>query len=222
MFKVLSETFNRDQTGEVAANPVHLLLALRDTIINQEFDKEKEDIYIDTILAKITEKYKDYIGDEINKAYVDSYSSYGQNMFDHYIDYAIHWLDDKDYRDPDTGTAYDRDALHDELVKIERPGKIANYSDFRNDVVRFALMYRSKNDGENPKWNAYSPFKKIIEKELFSKTENLLPVISFTSKRSEEDQTKHEGFVKRMIEKGYTERQIRIIVDWYMMMKKNS
>lgn len=222
MFKVLSETFNKDQTGEVAANPVHLLLALRDTITNQEFDKDREEHYINTILSKITEKYKDFIGDEINKAYVDSYSSYGQNMFDNYINYAIHWLDDKDYRDPDTGTSYGRDMLHDELVKIERPGKISNYSDFRNDLVRFVLMARGKNKGKNPKWDSYSPFKKIIEKELFAKTENLLPVISFKSKRSEEDQKSHEGFVNRMKEKGYTERQIRIIVDWYMMMKKNS
>jgi serine protein kinase len=223
MFKVLSETFNRDQTGEVAANPVHLLAVLRDTIKNNEYDRDTEDHYINTIVNKITEKYKDFIGDEINKAYVDSYSSYGQNIFDNYITYAIHYLDEKDYRDPDTGALWDLDMLDDELVKIEGPGNIRNTQDFRNEVVRFALMARNQNDGENPKWTEYEPFKRIIEKELFAKTEDLLPVISFKgAKKSDEDEKKHHAFVEKMRNNGYTDRQIRILVDWYMMVRKNS
>lgn len=221
MFKVLSETFNKDQSGEIAANPVHLLAVLRDTIKNNEYDVDTESHLIDTIIAKITEKYKDFIGDEINKAYVDSYSSYGQNIFENYINYAIHYLDDKDYRDPDTDAIYDLDMLDEALSKIERPGKIINAQDFRNDVVRFALMKKGK-DGKYPSWTEFEPFKRIIEKELFAKTEDLLPVISFKSKKTEDDDKKHAAFVDRMLERGYTKRQIRILVDWYMMVRKNS
>lgn len=223
MFKVLSETFNKDQSGEVAANPVHLLLVLRDMIRNNEYDKETESHYIDTIIDKITEKYKDFIGDEINKAYVDSYSNYGQNIFDNYITYAMHYLDDKDYRDPDTGALWDVDMLDDLLKGIEKPGKIMNTQDFRQEVVRFALVSRAENDGKNPRWTDYEAFKRIIEKELFAKTEDLLPVISFTgAKKSDEDTKKHNAFVDKMKNNGYTERQIRILVDWYMMVRKNS
>ena len=38
------------------------------------------------------------------------------------------------------------------------------------------------------------------------KTEDLLPVISFNAKTSAEDQKKHEDFVNRMMEKGYTQK----------------
>ena len=39
---------------------------------------------------------------------------------------------------------------------------------------------------------------------MFSNTEELLPVISFNSKTSAEEQKKHDNFVERMMEKGYT------------------
>src|SRR5690606_16149951 len=112
-------------------------------------------------------------------------------------------LDDKDYRDPDTGALWDLDILEDALMTIERPAKIHNARDFRSEVVRFALRCRAENDGANPKWTEWEPFKRVVEKELFSKTEDLLPVISFRgSKKSDEDQDKHNSFVKKMIENG--------------------
>ncbi len=48
----------------------------------------------------------------------------------------------------------------------------------------------------------------VIEKKMFSNTEELLPVISFSAKASEEDEKKHANFVSRMVEKGYTEKQV--------------
>ena len=41
---------------------------------------------------------------------------------------------------------------------------------------------------------------------MFSNTEDLLPVISFNAKASKEDQKKHNDFVVRMVERGYTSR----------------
>lgn len=42
---------------------------------------------------------------------------------------------------------------------------------------------------------------------MFSNTEDLLPVISFNAKTSSDDQKKHDDFVARMMEKGYTENK---------------
>jgi predicted Ser/Thr protein kinase len=46
-----------------------------------------------------------------------------------------------------------------------------------------------------------------------------LPVISFGSKKDGETEKKHEQFVERMVARGYTERQVRRLVDWYMRVK---
>ena len=57
---------------------------------------------------------------------------------------------------------------------------------------------------------------------MFSNTEDLLPVISFNAKASAEDKSKHEDFVQRMVEKGYTERQVRLLSEWYLRVRKSS
>ena len=60
----------------------------------------------------------------------------------------------------------------------------------------------------------------MIEKRIFSQVEDLLPVISFGSKKDGETEKKHSEFVKRMVERGYTERQVRRLVEWYMRVKQ--
>ena len=62
----------------------------------------------------------------------------------------------------------------------------------------------------------------MIEKKMFSNTEDLLPVISFNAKASADDQKKHEDFVHRMVEKGYTEKQVRLLSEWYLRVRKAS
>jgi len=42
---------------------------------------------------------------------------------------------------------------------------------------------------------------------MFSNTEELLPVISFTAKASADEAKTHEDFVNRMVDKGYTGKQ---------------
>ena len=57
---------------------------------------------------------------------------------------------------------------------------------------------------------------------MFSNSEELLPVISFNTKSSNEDRKKHQDFVNRMITKGYTEKQVRLLCDWYLRVRKSS
>jgi len=219
-FKVLSKVFNYDPE-EVGANPVHLLRVLEDSIIKEQFDPDTEEEYIGFMNEFLKGKYAEYIGNEIQIAYLESYSEFGQNLFDRYIDYADHWIEDKDFKEQDTGEMFDRSALNDELEKIEKAAGIANPKDFRNEIVNFALRHRANNEGNNPVWTSYEKLRVVIEKKMFSSTEDILPVISFTSKGSKDDEKKHAEFVERMKEKGYSSRQTRILVDWYMRIKKS-
>ncbi len=57
---------------------------------------------------------------------------------------------------------------------------------------------------------------------MFSQVEDLLPVISFGSKKDRETGHKHDEFVGRMIARGYTERQVRRLVEWYMRVKQSA
>jgi serine protein kinase len=219
-FKVLSKVFNHD-SEEIAANPVHLFYVLEQEIVKLQLPKENEDYYLNILKSKISSKYAEFIGDEIQKAYVDSYNEYGQNLFERYITYADHWCQDNDFRDPETGQQFDRVALNEELEKIEKPAGIANPKDFRNDLVQFYLRHKAKN-GEAPSWDSYEKIRSVIEKRIFSKTEDIIPVISFTSKATKDDEKKHSEFINRMTERGYTTRQIKLLTDWYLRVRKSN
>lgn len=219
-FKILSKVFNFDH-AEVAANPVHLLYVLERQIEQEQFPQEIQDKFFAFIKEYLSPKYIEFIGKEIQTSYLESYSEYGQNIFDRYITYADFWIQDQDYRDPDTGEIFDRGTLNAELEKIEKPAGISNPKDFRNEVVNFVLRARANYQGKNPQWNSYEKLKTVIEKKMFTNTEDLLPVISFNAKSSEEDKKKHEEFISRMVEKGYTRKQVRLLCEWYLRVRKS-
>ena len=106
------------------------------------------------------------------------------------------------------------------MSKIEKPAGIANPKDFRNEVVKFSLRARAQNQGKNPSWTSYEKIREVIEKRMFSQVEDLLPVISFGTKKDTKTDKQHADFVRRMTGRGYTERQVRRLVEWYMRVEK--
>jgi len=220
-FKILSRVFNFDHQ-EVAANPVHLFYVLEKQIEREQFPADLAERYREHLKGYLIPRYVEFIGKEIQTAYLESYSEYGQNLFDRYVTYADFWIQDQEYRDPETGQLFDRAALNSELEKTEKPAGISNPKDFRNEIVNFVLRARANNAGKNPAWTSYEKLRTVIEKKMFSNTEDLLPVISFNTKSSKEDQKKHDDFVKRMTEKGYTSRQVRLLCEWYLRVRKAS
>ena len=220
-FKILSKVFNFDNT-EVAANPVHLLYVLEQQIEREQFAPELEQKYLSYIKEYLAARYAEFIGKEIQTAYLESYSEYGQNIFDRYVTFADFWIQDQEFRDPDTGESFDREALNNELEKIEKPAGISNPKDFRNEIVNFVLRARAQNGGKNPTWTSYEKLRTVIEKKMFSNTEELLPVISFNAKASSDDANKHQEFVSRMVAKGYTAKQVRLLCEWYLRVRKSS
>ena len=219
-FKVLSSTFNFD-THEVSADPVHLMYVLEQSIRREQFGDDLEKKLLGAIKGELAPRYAEFIGAEIQKAYLKSYGDYGQNLFDRYVAYADAWIEDQDYKDPDTGQLMDRELLNQELSKIEKPAGIANPKDFRNEVVKFALRARAGHGGKNPSWTSYEKLREVIEKRMFSQVEDLLPVISFGSKKDSDTEKKHADFMDRMVARGYTPRQVRRLVEWYMRVNKS-
>lgn len=219
-FKILSQTYNFDP-NEISADPVHLMYVLENAIKREQFDPETEELYLNFIKQHLASRYAEFLGKEIQKAYLESYSDFGQNKFDRYIDYADHWIQDREFKDQDTGLTLDRTKINGELEKIEKPSGIANPKDFRNEIVNFALRARASNGGKNPSWTSYEKLREVIESSMFSNMDEILPVISFEVKKDKELDRKHNEFIARMMKNGYTEKQIRRLVEWSMRVKKS-
>ncbi|AVH84959.1 hypothetical protein RsoM2USA_30 [Ralstonia phage RsoM2USA] len=219
-YKVLASTFNYDK-DEVGANPVHLMAVLKNAIIKEQFPQEREQELLN-LVNQGAERYIEFIEKELRIAFLESYSDYGQTMFDRYVQLADAWIRDDELRDEATGQLYDRGQLNAELEKIEKPAGIVNPKDFRGEIVNHVLRHRAANKGEAPRWDSFQKIRDVIEKRIFASTEELIPVISFTTKGSKDDQRKHDEFVVRMKQKGYTEKQTQLLVQWWLQYRKSN
>lgn len=222
-YKILSQTFNF-APEEIAADPIHLMYVIENAIKREQLGEEREERYLSFIRGELSPRYAEFLGNEIQKAYLESYSEYGQNLFDRYVEYADAWIQNIDYKDQDNGLMMDRSLLNAELEKIEKPAGIANPKDFRNEIVNFCLRARARpeNNGKNPQWTSYAILRDVIEKKMFSQVEDLMPVISFEGKKDKDLEKKHNDFIARMEARGYTPRQIRRLVEWYMRVRKSN
>lgn len=220
-YKILSLVYNYD-VDEIGADPVHMLSVIKQVIDAEGYPEEKRDAYLSFLDNVLTKDYLEFVAKEIKTACIDSYSDFGQALFDRYIHLADAWIQDNEIRDHDTGEVYDLHALDKKLSATEKPAGIANPKDFRHEVVTFALRYRAKNSGKNPDWRSYEKLKQVIESNMFSKMSELLPILSFSGQGSNVDKTKHDNFVQTMITLGYTSRQVRRLVEWYLRAATNA
>ena len=219
-FKILSKVFNYSD-DEIAADPVHLMIVLEEAIRQEQMDPDRAGRYEEFIKGQLVPTYAEKIGKELQSAFIENSAEYAQNMFERYAMYADAWIQQVDYRDRETGQMYDREVLNAECEKIEKAAGISNPKDFRNEVVNFVLREKANRGGVFPEWQAYEKMRTVIEKNIFSRTEDLMPVISFNHKANSEMERQHKAFVDRMIDRGYTKRQVQKLVEWFMRHSKN-
>jgi serine protein kinase len=217
-FKILAQTFNYD-SEEVGANPLHLLLILNDRIKQEHLSKDEEDTLL-AIIQHLYQEFHKHLDKEIKQAYIDSYDEYGQNLFDRYVTYADHWLEDNDYRDSITGLTMSSTELEKFLEEVEVPANVSNKKDFRNEVVKYCLRYRTAHDGQNPKWSSYNKIREVLEAKIFSNIDEMLPIISSNQQGSADERKHHKEFVERMMKAGYTAKQVTLLVDWFLKSSK--
>lgn len=220
-FKILSATYDL-RPEERQANPIDLMFVIEEAIRKENLPEETAQLYNAYIKEWLQPKYFEFVEKELRTAYLESYRSFGQNMFERYVLFADAWLEDSQCRDPETHFMLNRELLNQKLEEIEKAAHIVNAKDFRNEIVNYVLKYKANHGGETPAWDAYEKIKTVIEKRMFSATEQIMPVIAFGPKQDKDTQEKHDGFVKRMVEKGYTENQVKILVSWFTNNRKSA
>lgn len=218
-FKTLSETFNYDRE-EVAANPLSLLFVLDEKIKQEHLDSGTEK-FLTSIREHLSKEFLKFFDGEVKKAYVESYEDHGQNIFERYVSYADNYINDEDYRDPNTSMLMTPHELEKFLEEVEVAAEIGNKKDFRHEVVNFVLRFKAKNGGKFPKWTSYQKIRDVIEAKVFSSIEDMLPIISSSAPANSDDKRHHKNFVERMTKNGYTTRQVLVLVDWYTKSLKN-
>lgn len=217
-FKVLSKTFNYD-VEEVAADTLQMFNVLNAEIDRESLPKDVEQRY-KSFVKDASERYLEDLTKDIQKAFIENSDSYCQNMFERYLQLADAWLADTELKD-EIGSTMTKMEIDQELSKIEKPMGIANPKDFRSETVGFIMRVQIK-EKKMPRWDSYEKMKQVIEARLASSFDDLLPVIAFDTKKDDKVQKDHDSFVSRMLDQGYTLRQVKRAVDFYIRAKKNA
>jgi serine protein kinase len=216
-YKLLAETFNY-HTELVEADPVHLFVVLRNWIQREKLTPDVEETFY-SFLDYVEKRFYTKLGKDIQACFIEQRQEYLQNAFEHYIARADAWTQDTDYKDPDTGFLVDRKELDDLLSEVEKPAGIANPKDFRHELINWCLRYRASK-GKMPNWDVYSPMRRVLEKTLFEKVDDLLPILSAKGTKSKNTKARYKSFTSNMQELGYTDTQVQRLVDAYVKYKK--
>ena len=84
--------------------PVHLMYVLEQAIKREQFPDDTEKRLPASSSRPISPRaMRSSSVTRSRKPYLESYHDYGQNLFDRYVDYADAWIEDQDFKDPDTG-----------------------------------------------------------------------------------------------------------------------
>ena len=84
------------------------------------------------------------------------------------------------------------------------------------------LRARAGNAGKNPLWTSYEKLRTVIEKKMFSNTEELLPVISLQCQEQRRRAEEARGLRQPHGAEGLHAKQVRLLCEWYLRVRKSS
>ena len=219
-FKVLAATFNHD-TLEVVADPVHLMYVLEQAIKREQLGRRRRKalprIHQGRARAALRRIHRPRDPEGLSRILSGLRTEHVRPLrrLCRCLDRGSGFQGSRHRaaaqpRAPQPGADEDREAGgHRQPQGFPQRGRQV-----------LAAVAGRRTPASNPAWTSYEKVREVIERRMFSQVEDLLPVISFTSKRDSETEKKHTEFVERMMSRGYTERQVRRLVEWYMRAKK--
>ena len=198
--------------GGSSINPISVREALIRMVKEMEIADDLRKQYLEFLQDTIHKEYLEILEKEITKAFVYSYQEQAESLFQNYLDHAEAYVNQTKVKDRNTK----EELLPDEgfLKSIEEQiAIIGSAADgFRQEVI--AYLWAALRRGEKVGYESYEPLKDAIEKKLMSSVRDISRIITKARTRDEEQQQKHAAMVRRLIELGYPEDSVDVILKY--------
>ena len=199
---------------EVGLDPVSLIKKL--VLITERECKDLED---GTSVRRLIEQYcvqeaESIISLLVRRAYPDDFNKYMRDKFGWYFTMLDNWLEDRDYKDPDSGRVYNNTEQEVEMLNLEKPMGITDAKEFRGKIMQKVHSHRDDflKIGGTP-WQDVDPdLWRQIEEVLLPQRFMMLPSdLSMTTDKTlwtvdyrvyrdtKEKRDRHARFVQRFI-----------------------
>jgi serine protein kinase len=211
IMKALDNALSDNVTGN-CINPINVREALIAMTKEGDLPDDMRKQYLEFLQDTLHKEYLDLLEKEITRAFVYSYQEQAESLFQNYLDHAEAYVNKTRVRDRNTNEelAPDEGFLKSIEEQIAIIGSAAD--GFRQEVI--AYLWATSRRSEKISYKSYEPLKEAIEKKLMTSVRDISRIITKARTRDEEQGEKYSSMVKNLLENGYCESCVDVVLKY--------
>jgi serine protein kinase len=211
IMKALDNALSDNVAGN-CINPISVREALINMTKEADLPDDTRKQYLDFLQDILHKEYLDILEKEITKAFVYSYQEQAESLFQNYLDHAEAYVNKTKVKDRNTKEELQPDEGF--LKSIEEQIAIIGSAaeGFRQEVI--AYLWAASRRGEKISYRSYEPLKEAIEKKLMTSVREISRIITKARTRDEEQTDKYDAMVKNLLENGYCNNCVDVVLKY--------
>jgi len=211
IMKALDNALSDNVSGN-CINPINVREALISLTKEADLADDTRKQYLEFLQDSLHKEYLDLLEKEITQAFVYSYQEQAESLFQNYLDHAEAYVNKTRVRDRNTKEELPPDEGFLKSIE-EQIAIIGSAADgFRQEVI--AYLWASSRRGEKVSYRSYEPLKEAIEKKLMTSVRDISRIITKARTRDEEQSEKYSAMVKNLLDNGYCESCVDVVLKY--------
>src|SRR5499427_4434801 len=211
IMKALDNALSDNVEGN-CINPINVREALINMVKESEFSDDTRKQYLEFLQDTMHKEYLEILEKEITKAFVYSYQEQAESLFQNYLDHAEAYVNKTRVKDRNTKEELQPDEGF--LKSIEEQIAIIGSAaeGFRQEVI--AYLWAASRRNIKVSYRSYEPLKEAIEKKLMTSVRDISRIITKARTRDEEQTAKYNVMVKNLLDSGYCESCVDVVLKY--------
>jgi serine protein kinase len=211
IMKALDNALSDNVIGN-CINPINVRESLIGMTKEADMADDQRKQYLEFLQDTLHKEYLDLLEKEITRAFVYSYQEQAEALFQNYLDHAEAYVNKTRVRDRNTKEELPPDEGFLKSIE-EQIAIIGSAADgFRQEVI--AYLWATSRRGEKVSYKSYEPLKEAIEKKLMTSVRDISRIITKARTRDEEQSTKYSSMVQNLLENGYCESCVDVVLKY--------
>jgi serine protein kinase len=211
IMKALDNALSDNASGN-CINPINVREALIAMTKEADLPDDMRKQYLEFLQDTLHKEYLELLEKEITRAFVYSYSEQAEALFQNYLDHAEAYVNKTKFRDRNTKEELPPDEGFLKSIE-EQIAIIGSTADgFRQEVI--AYLWSASRRGERVSYRSYEPLKEAIEKKLMTSVRDISRIITKARTRDEEQTEKHTAMVQSLLDHGYCESCVDVVLKY--------
>jgi len=211
IMKALDNALSDNVSGN-CINPINVREALINMTKEADMADDQRKQYLEFLQDTLHKEYLELLEKEITRAFVYSYQEQAEALFQNYLDHAEAYVNKTKVRDRNTKEELPPDEGFLKSIE-EQIAIIGSAADgFRQEVI--AYLWATSRRGEKVSYKSYEPLKEAIEKKLMTSVRDISRIITKARTRDEEQNTKYNAMVQNLLENGYCESCVDVVLKY--------